>query len=202
MSRDLTVLCITRGDDYAQRFVARLAQDTDLVGARLRVETDGAGITSAGYIESILDEAVAQCDTDYILRIDDDETLSLALLEWLRAGKYRAADHWAFVRRNLWPTAGSYITNRPLYPDLQTRLSVKAKSGGRPGVHQGSPYGTGRLAPEGCAIDHHKFVARGRAEREALVRHYDQISPGVGETHIMFSLPELYADDLVVEAIA
>ena len=50
MSRDLTVLCITRGDDYAQRFVARLAQDAALIDAHLRVETDGAGIESAGYI--------------------------------------------------------------------------------------------------------------------------------------------------------
>jgi hypothetical protein len=196
---DLTVLCVTKAESYAQSFLARLAQDASIVGAVLRVETDDASIQSAGYIESALDDAIARCDTDYILRIDDDETMSLAMLEWLRRREYRSADHWAFPRRNLWPDAQQFVANPPLWPDLQTRLSVKAKAGGRAGVHDGSPFGTGEVAP--VAIEHHKFLARTRGEREELVRHYDELRPGAGAEYVMFSLPELYDGELALQAI-
>lgn len=200
MTSDLTVLCITKAEPYAHEFLARLAQDTSTIGAMLRVETDGASIHSAGFLESALDEAVAGCDTEYVLRIDDDETMSLAMLEWLRAGKYRAAEHWAFPRRNLWPDAQHYISNPPLWPDLQTRLSIKAKAGGLSGVHDGSPHGTGEVAPGW--IEHHKFIARSRVERELLVQHYEHLKPGAGTEYMMFSLPELYDGELRTEAIA
>lgn len=193
---DLTVLCVTKGEPYAQPFLARLAQDAALIDAKLRVETDGAGVRSDGYIESVLDEAVGLCDDGYILRIDDDETITVGMLEWLRAGYYRDADHWAFPRRNLWPDAQHFITNPPLWPDLQTRLSVKAKASGRAAVHAGSPFGTGRIAPDRCVIDHHKFLERDRDEREQLVRSYEAIQPGAGSEFVMFSLPELYEGEL------
>ena len=75
---------------------------------------------------------------------------------------------------------------------------MKAKAGGRNRVHAGSPFGTGRRAP--CAIEHHKFLVRPRDEREALLGRYEQIQPGAGKGFAMFSVPELYADDLVCEA--
>ena len=196
----LTVLCVTKAEPYAQPFLARLAQDAAIIGATLRVETDGAGVSSDGYIESALDQAIERCDDGYVLRVDDDETLSLALLEWLRAGKYLTADHWAFPRRNLWPDAQRYIANPPLWPDLQTRLSVKAKAGGRAGVHDGSPHGTGEVCPH--PIDHHKFVARTRVERELLVQHYEHLKPGAGTEYMMFSLPELYEDEIDIRPVS
>src|SRR5690606_10758983 len=88
----------------------------------------------------------------------------------------------------------SYIVNPPLWPDLQTRLSVKAKSGGRTRVHAGSPFGTGTVAP--CVLEHHKFLVRPRGEREALVERYERIERGAGLGYSMFSVPEPYEDQL------
>jgi hypothetical protein len=200
MTSDLTILCVTAGEPHAHAFVDRLADDANTCGADLRVERDGATVHSHGYVESVLDTAVDRCTTDYILRVDDDETISLGMLEWLRRHHYRQARHWAFPRRNLWPDAQHHVTNEPLWPDLQTRCSLRALAGGRHSVHDGSPYGTGRVAPPGVTLEHHKFLARTRADRERLVRHYNTIKPGAGTDWIMFSLPELYPDELHVEA--
>lgn len=193
---DLTLLCVTGDSPKAMPFVDRLAEDAETLRCRLAV-VDGS---RAGYIEAILDEAVEACKDGYILRIDDDETISVGMLEWLRRSAYHDSEHWAFPRANLWPDAQHKISNRPLWPDLQTRLSVKAKAGGRSGLHDGSPFGTGTVAP--CVIEHHKFLVHSRAERETILERYDHIRPGAGASHAMFSLPEIYDPQLKLEAIS
>lgn len=211
---DLTILCITKGDEYARPFIDEMARGAQTIGAEFLLAPDGfipdtdlaygypriGGLNSDGHVESILDEAVAQCDTEYILRLDDDERMTPEMRTWLAAGYYRTAPHWAFPRRNLWPDEDHYIQNAPLYPDLQTRLSTKQLSGGRKRVHDGSPFGTGRVAP--VAIDHHKFLVRTREEREALVEHYESLQPGAGSKYVMFSLPERYEDVLQVKQVS
>lgn len=211
---DLTILCVSRFGDHAERFIREmdmLASDLDarfVLGADVgllgpvavpRWVEGGAlshliFLTSGGYIESVLDDVIAKCDEGYILRLDDDETVSDSMREWIAAGEYRAADHWAFPRMHLWPDEQHYLTNPPLYPDLQTRLSVKSKSGGRTRVHQGSPHGTGRIVH--VPILHHKFLARPLAEREALLEQYENIAPGAGSMFEAFSVPERFEDQL------
>lgn len=204
---DLTFLCLTAGAPHARRFLNIMAMDAEEAGAEFILAVDGEPqdwmgslnatilkVRTTGYLESVLDDLVDRCPDGYILRLDDDERLNGDALEWVKAGGYRTADHWAFRRANLWPNAGHHILNPPLWPDLQTRLSVKAKSGGRTRVHVGSPYGTGEIAPG--LIEHHKFLVRSTSEREALVERYEMIQPGAGREYRMFSLPEAYADDL------
>lgn len=209
----LTFLCVTSNGQHARPFIERMAADAETLGAAFVLALDGQltlpwmrnlraevhEVSSGGYLESVLDTAVALCPDGYILRLDDDERLSADALAWLSQAGYRMADHWAFRRANLWPDEQHRIANEPLWPDLQTRLSTKAKSGGRSTVHVGSPYGTGTIAPG--FIEHHKFLVRPRDERERLVDHYEQIQPGAGRAFSMFSLPEKYADDLVCEAL-
>lgn len=182
----LTILTVTRYADYAIPFLTAHDDLADAIGCTF-IEHDGSG---ARCIEDILDEAVAGCPDEWILRLDDDELPSQEMVDWLAADAYEAADHWAFPRLNLWGDEDHYITTPPLYPDLQTRLSVKTKSGGRHQIHAGSPHGTGEIAP--CAIEHHKFLVRPLAERQALAREYELIAPGagVGSHYSAFSTPE------------
>lgn len=195
----LSILCVTEGRPYSKPFIAkmkRVASDIDVPFILIR---DGQDIHSGGYLESVLDHAVDQCPDGWILRLDDDEALPDETILWLASGEYQNADHWAFKRRNLWPDSAHHISNPPLWPDLQTRLSVKAKSGERHEIHAGSPYGTGTVAP--VPIDHHKFLVRTREEREALVQRYDNLTPGAGSQYAMFSVPERYEELLKCKPI-
>jgi hypothetical protein len=198
---DLAILCVTRAQDYSFPFIEDMLELAEDTGAQLIIAADGEPaarklegldpvvVQSRGYIESVLDEAISYCDRDFVLRLDDDERVSYGMYAWILAQHYREADHWAFARAHLWPSTDEYVTSAPLWPDLQTRLSVKAKAGARTDVHVGSPYGTGRIAP--CVIEHHKFLVRSLLERQALVETYNRIRSGAGSDFIAFSLPEV-----------
>lgn len=199
MNADLTILCVSQGSAYSESFVEQMRADALRIGATFLLLVDGEDLHSGGYLESVLDEAVAKCDTEYILRLDDDEQLPEEAVQWLENGSYRSASHWAFKRRNLWPDTSQYIFNPPLYPDLQTRLSTKDKAGRLGGIHAGSPFGTGEVAP--VPIDHHKFLVRPVEEREALIQRYDNVSPGAGSQYVMFSVPERFEGLLSVRPV-
>ncbi len=175
----LTILCVTEYGQHFPPFIADMAEIAEQLEAAF-VLHDGRG---AGCIENVLDEAVASCPDGHILRLDDDERCTPEMRDWLEDGEWQEADHWAFPRLNLYPNADCYITSHNLYPDLQTRMSSKAKSGSRPFVHAGSPFGTGVVAP--CAIEHHKFLVRTYEERLALLERY-----GAGDHYTPFSVPE------------
>lgn len=202
---DLSILCVTKLGAHAEVPLICMSTLADGIDAELVIAVDGGGeiplqeewfdkrvdLQSNGCIESVLDRAVAECSGEYVLRLDDDERESPDMFKWLSEGRYREADHWAFPRMHLWPDPKHYIVSEPLWPDLQTRLSVKAKAAGRTAVHQGSPFGTGRVA--GVAIQHWKFLLRDLAEREALVEHYESLQPGAGSDHFArFSVPERF----------
>lgn len=205
----LTLLTVTRAEPYALPFIAELEDVAGILDAELVIAADGPEavrrldqyhdnitlVRSDGYLESVLDRAVARCRDGYILRLDDDERLDDLALMWLHEREYEEADHWAFQRLNLWPDEASYITNLGMFPDPQTRLSVKAKSGGRHQIHDGSPYGTGRMAHG--FIEHHKFLVRSQAEREAVVLGYERIQGGAGSLFMQYSLPEHFAAEIV-----
>lgn len=210
---DLTILCVTQGELHAEPFIRQMAGDAHAIGAPFVLVIDGPKerhwldhtdsvrfVQSEGYIESVLDQAITACPEGYILRLDDDESIPADTFEWLKACEYRQADHWAFPRHHLWPDCEHYIENAPLWPDLQTRLSVKAKAGGRRAIHAGSPHGTGRVAP--VAIEHHKFLVRSREEREAIAAKYERLQSGSGSGHYRaFSVPEEFEDLLVCQPV-
>lgn len=194
---DLTILCVTSGEAYAQPFIAALH---DLAVHELRAGYHFyVDSPASGCIERVLDKAISECPDGYVLRLDDDETCSPEMVEWLKAGEYRRADHWAFPRRHLYPTAEFYLTSPQLYPDLQTRLSLKQFAGGRTRIHEGSPHGTGQVAP--VAIDHHKFLVRSLEERQALVERYEALQPNAGMDFRVFSVPEDFEGSLSWERV-
>jgi hypothetical protein len=196
---ELTILCISEGRDHAEPFLEVMDDLAKILGAPFVHLVDGRDVHSGGFLESVLDEAIDRCETQYVLRLDDDERPSPEMAAWLATGQYYASEHWAFRRQNLWPDAQHYIANPPLWPDLQTRLSVKEKAGSRPQIHQGSPFGTGQIAP--VPIEHHKFLVRSREEREALVQRYDNVALGAGSDYVMFSVPERFEEVLKCKTV-
>ena len=200
----LSILCVTKAENHTPTFLLRMAQAASILHGECVFAADGAeafarlrGMTdvvvkpvnSKGYLENVLEEAVRACSGDYILRIDDDEALSPCLMAWLVDGGYKAHDHWKFARAHVWPGDSLCILNPPLWPDHQTGLSVKAKSGGRHTVHAGSPFGGGRLAP--AVLEHHKFVVKTVAERREIAARYDAYHPGYGTGGFTpFNMPE------------
>jgi hypothetical protein len=194
----LTLLCVTQAKNYVWPFLRHMETVADQLHAQLVIAGDGddaiqtliegsvagrfVGVRSRGYLESVLDAALEQCDGEYVLRLDDDERCSPAMVTWLESDAYLIGTHWKFPRMHLWPDTQHYIVEPQLWPDEQTRLSVREKAGGRRTIHAGSPFGGGALAP--VAIEHHKFLVRTRAEREDTARRWHN------GNMIAFSLPE------------
>lgn len=197
----LSILCVTKFEKHALPFIAEmrelaedcegelvLAADSSHAYAGLRsLGYDPVRVRSAGYIESVLDEALTHCRGDYVLRLDDDERCSKAMRRWVAEGKYEAASIWKFRRANLW-TPTQFITNPPLWEDHQTRLSRREFAGGRNLIHSGSPFGGGELAP--VVLEHHKFIVKSVEDRRAIVARYDRIQQGAGTNFKAFSVPE------------
>ncbi len=74
--------------------------------------------------ERMLPWLYAQCTSDWILKLDDDEVPSAALLSGLRAAADPSVTHVWFPRRWLFGSADTYLDARPWVPDFQLRLSV------------------------------------------------------------------------------
>lgn len=203
----LSILCVTKAEPAVLPFLNRLAEDCHNLGAEWVLVADGsqafktlsgekvfghggilARVQSSGFIESVLDDALSQTSGDYILRIDDDEAISHLMFKWLLNSEYADAPHWKFPRAHMWHD-GTFLSNLPLWPDHQTRLSVRAMSSGRGLIHCGSPFGGGELAP--VYLEHHKFLAKPLPDRQAIVRRYDSIQQGAGQNFAAFSVPEL-----------
>ena len=217
----LSILCVTKGEQYSRPFLLWMnALATRLEEAEFVVAVDGdenavasvqellrplAGVLqveSKGYIESVLDQAVAACAGEYVLRLDDDERCSPAMEKWLEDQAYVAAPHWKFPRAHVSTDSSRHaIVNPPLWPDHQTRLSLKEKSGGRRTVHAGSPYGGGKEAP--VLIEHWKFRVKDASERRRIAEVYDSVTPGYGTGGMKaFNLPEEVFTDFVLRPIA
>lgn len=200
----LSILCVTRAEHYAFHFLAYMHFLARQLQAQLVIVADGdealaclqgqfnctlGVVHSQGYIESVLDQALQHCQGDYVLRLDDDEMCSPAMERWLERESYLAAPHWKFPRQHVWPDLGTCLVTPHLWPDHQTRLSVKAMAGGRYAVHAGSPYGGGADAP--VSMWHFKFLVKTRDQRLEVAQRYDAFCPGYGTGSMLpFSLPE------------
>jgi hypothetical protein len=205
--RLLSILTVTKAENYVPQFLIAMRNLAEKANAELVIAGDGTeamnklrawglgdeeilvSVASKGYIESVLDQAVNCCGGKYILRIDDDEFVSPEMASWIVDEKFTEADHWKFPRVHLWEKRNQFIANAPLWPDHQTRLSIRKKSGNRNFIHAGSPYGGGRLAP--VILEHAKFLVKSWQERKAIADRYDSFGVGLGSNGMLaFNLPE------------
>lgn len=195
----LSILTVTAGEPYTGRFLWHFRAVADMLSAEFVVAHDrctpwacGADkyvpVKSSGVIEDVLVEAHAACSGDYVLRLDDDETLSpqaiLCIAAWLpEAGDTKV---YAFPRANLWGDQWHAISSGDLFPDFQVRLMPRDREC-RTKVHEG-------IAPDALfpgMILHHKFLLKSLAERRAIAARYEAKQAGCGSGHyLQFSVPE------------
>ena len=149
-----------------------------------------------GVAEAFLSEGVKACKTDWILRLDSDEELSIEWQDgaWRELLTLRDYTHFRIPRR--WcPRPGSYIPVQPWFPDYQIRLFRNEPANIRFGttIH-GVMEIPGRYAyTRSLAIHHHVLWLLSRTEREEKVQFYNTL-PGGGLSHYYlyedFELPE------------
>jgi hypothetical protein len=149
--------------------------------------------------EDVLDEAINACSGDWLLRLDDDEQVSLALGHWLESYDWSAGDLYAFPRVYLYPDERHMLTNPGMWPDLQTRLGRKELMTGCTYVHAGNRNGTGQVVP--YAIEHHNLLVKTLEERRALAAHYEAIRPGAGSLpeYARYNLPEDFYPEFILK---
>ena len=142
-----------------------------------------------------------QATGDWILRLDDDEMPSTAMLQALPGlVTDRGPTHHAFRRRWLTPDGGHYLRERPWYPDYQTRL-VRNIPGillfG--GLHE-VPRAMGELRYNQLALYHGDLAVNDLEARTARREQYERLAPGV-ETD-GFPVNDMYVPELVGDIAA
>jgi hypothetical protein len=193
---ELSLLCVTQGAERALPFLKTFSELCERLGAefvcaadgdvafnRLREWWEAEGIVGAlvkvqsqGFLESVLDDAIALTHGDYVLRLDDDESPSPAMERWLMEGRYRTFDIWSFARVHFWGDVNTVLMSRHYFPDVQTRLSVRRKAGGRNQLHEPSPFGAGCVAP--VCMEHWNYIVKPDQEQRDDAARYESILKG------------------------
>ncbi len=122
-----------------------------------------------------------QCSADWILRLDDDEAPSRALLDALPrlVADRRHSLQW-LPSRHLYPGFGTYLVSHPWCPDYHARLVRNVpglwRFSGR--SHQEAQVlGEHRREPD-AALYHLRYVETPEADRRATAERYEQLLPG------------------------
>jgi len=213
----LSILVFTRGDAFAPPFLADMWPLSRSLGAELVIAGDGdAGMALAQrfadvavpvHCDRIQETEIARasgfCRGEWVLKLDDDDSLSPALIDFLRRYNWQTAGPkaYAFPYAWLWGDHKHFITSPPFWPDPHPRLMVKGEMARWPtGVHQNHP-ASSVLMP--LALLHHKFLAKTLDERREVAARYDSLQQGAGtgEHYGKFSLPELYCETLTVREV-
>jgi hypothetical protein len=202
MSR-LSILTVSRCEPHSLRFLTHFRAVADILDAPFVLACDRCDpppfptadktllVECKTTIEDVLAEVHLQCETPWVLRLDDDETLTAHAIEWLsrwiRVDDQASAKAIAFPRANLWGSHKTRLDEEGLWPDFQVRL-IRREFETRDTLHQG--LGVDLVSP--AAILHHKFLVKGREERESIADRYEATWEGAGrgEHYVRFTLPE------------
>jgi glycosyltransferase involved in cell wall biosynthesis len=151
-------------------------------------------------------EVWKRCSGDWILRIDDDETLSPA---WSREQLNRLMErreitHYYFPRRWLVVGGHVFLCNAPWYPDFQLRLMRNIPSIVDEPISLHRP---GKIAGQmgfvtGLPIYHWNLLVYDRRQREQKVAESDRIDPATpsGQFYLFedyYHQAEAYSDQPV-----
>ena len=137
-------------------------------------------LRTEGYLESALQKCAEFCTGDYILRIDDDESLGG---NWDRSSFELLASLNNFVqfwlpRRWLVPPGDIFIADGPWFPDLQLRLfaNESSKIHWPKAPHEEMHVGGRSLNLFDRWIVHHALVDRSRGERRRRCEEYRRLN--------------------------
>ena len=150
-------------------------------------------------VESLLFHALPTIETEWVLRFDDDEAPSQALVEWVsshlrqpRGCAVGLARRWVGLdaAKALHGSSCTRVDGQP-FPDWQFRLFRPAAVSLTTDIHTPGFVLEQRLfAPESACFFHFDWVVRTYAERRAKMEKYEAQSPGAGRNFAHFYLPE------------
>lgn len=205
----LSVLCVSKCEPHTRRFFTHFRAIADIFGAEFVLAHDRCdrpdcdadkylSVTAKATIEDVLIEAHRACSGDYVLRLDDDETLSPAAI--LKVDSAMRADPegriFALPRANLIENDRTAIISGSLFPDFQVRLMPR-EAEIRTLLHEGLP---ANAMIKGMIL-HHKFLIKTIEERRALAASYEAHRDGCGSGHyLQFSVPEDVFDEIEVQS--
>lgn len=214
---ELSILCVTKGEERIFPYLQRMHRHACILGAEFIVALDMTYadlsqftylqtlspvimlVHSKGYLESVLDTALKGTKGQWILRLDDDEEMSYAMVRWLQTRQYLTHDVWRFPTAALWPNPRHFITTPPLWPDAHLRLVTWDYAKWDDKIHAASPV-RGKMAP--VSILHHKYLLKSYQERREIARNYDKIRLGAGTgVHKPFTLPEECLEEITVAPV-
>ncbi len=121
-----------------------------------------------------------QCNCDWLLRLDDDEIPSRALLDALpELARERRPTHFGLTRRWLYGDASTYLTGSPWQPDYQLRLLRNLPGIWHfTGLLHDPPHVLGELRLAELPIYHADLVLQTVKERRRKVAEYERLRPG------------------------
>lgn len=172
----LSILCVSDMKDRALPFIEDMRRLSERLGCEFVLARDGVDVQSKGYLESVLEDAIALTHGEYVLRLDDDERCSPAMVRWLEKKQYLAGPHWSFPRVHFWRDPTTVLVEDYYFPDIQTRLSKRQFAGGRNEIHAGSPHGAGMIAR--VCIEHWVYLVKSYQERCETRDRYLAIKQG------------------------
>jgi hypothetical protein len=175
-------------DDSLQRLTAR--------NARVMVASG-----QAPRVESLLYSVVPKLRSPWILRFDDDEIPSAALIGWVAANLHGLAAPAAGFPRQWVGWADGWVASHcanasaaaggNAAEDRQHRLFLRREVLLSDELHTpGFRLQDVMEAPSSAVIYHFDWLVRGHAARRRKVANYEQQSPGTGRRYAAYYLPE------------
>ncbi len=203
----ISLVCVTKGEPHAPYFLNEMHNFCVKHNAEFIVGGDGdkgyqmaqlfgdvaVQVHSEGYLESVIDEVLAKANFEWVLRLDDDETMSPAMEEWIVGRSWKDASEtiYSFPTAWLWGDRNHFITVPPFVGDFHPRFTRKDSSMGVERVpHAGNIHGLGTIVP--VLHLHHKFLVKDYEKRYEIACRYESLREGAGfGLHRPFTLPEL-----------
>ena len=202
----LSLVMMTKNSDH---YVERLLQQAKFFADKIYILVDDSTtdktydlckdyathiekVKSPGYIEPVLSYLYDLPDTEWIIRLDDDELLGSRFID--NKAKILDTDMVAFwMPRYAVVHKEHYFANQPMYPDYQLRLFRKGRIVQPPIIHV-TPTILGKSGMLNAHIFHMKFMYKSRFERAAIQKRYESIRQGAGTNtnYAPHQIPEEY----------
>lgn len=178
------------GYGFAGEIVVCVDQETtdDTMAVARRYTPHVHLIETGGTLESALPAMAAHCSAEYVLRLDDDETLGgnwdpVSLEGLLRGNGFT---HLILPRLWLLPPGDRFISTPPWFPDYQIRFFRND-----PDLIRWSPVLHEPMGIKGRGlflfdrwIEHYDLVIHSRPERERKAQRYRRIRPEKHLSHL------------------
>ena len=210
----LSIICVTKWEGRAPIFIRAMETAAKVLGADFLVGIDrddfplDVGTTRAllihtnGYVEGGLNQLARRAQGQFILRLDDDESISPLMLEWLRERRYMGYPAWAFPTAALWGDEEYFITTPPFWPDTHIRLTAWHLAADWPDEPHGKPKWERQAKIAPVAIRHHKFLVKNYEQRKAIADTYESKLEGGGHgRRMVFNCPENVLTQLTISSV-